>query len=197
VAAIPESLTYKHDSRQQGEPDRILVTAADSFFFESLMNLVGSLHTWEPDLEILVFDLGLSMAQQNQVKTWCHTTLRRFDWKRYPRHVHPQYRNYGWKAALILEVVKEKPRSLVFYEDAGQEIRGHLDPIFAAIQRDGYFFTTSGWEFPASKWNHHSAWRFWGLDPEEKASLFTRKEVSSTEHHERIELKPDSDLILT
>ena len=36
-------------------------------FFDRLENLIGSVHTTEPDLRIVVYDMGLTRAQRRQV----------------------------------------------------------------------------------------------------------------------------------
>ena len=36
-------------------------------FFDRLENLIGSVHTSEPDLRIVVYDMGLTRAQRRQV----------------------------------------------------------------------------------------------------------------------------------
>jgi len=156
---------------------RVLVTAADALFFPSLANLIGSVHVWEPDLPIIVFDLGLEPGQRAQLQQCCAVTLRTFEWSRYPPHVRPQARTYAWKAALILQVVEEAPDRAVFYEDAGQELRAPLTAVYEAVQREGYFFTTSGFAFPNTKWNHAAAFRHWNVSTEPAHWLPTRPEA--------------------
>jgi len=41
----------------------IIVTAADSHYFTGLINLVGSVHYWSANCQILVFDLGMTDRQ--------------------------------------------------------------------------------------------------------------------------------------
>ena len=36
-------------------------------FFDRLENLIGSVHTTEPDLRVVVYDMGLTRAQRRQV----------------------------------------------------------------------------------------------------------------------------------
>jgi hypothetical protein len=39
-------------------------------YFSRLRNLVGSIHFWEPQLHVLVFDLGLNPSQRVMVSSW-------------------------------------------------------------------------------------------------------------------------------
>ena len=49
----------------------VFVTASSASWFPSLRNLVGSIHLWQPeDQLILVYDLGLSQEQVEQVRSW-------------------------------------------------------------------------------------------------------------------------------
>ena len=43
-----------------------LVTAASADYFDRLRNLVGSAHVAEPDLPVLVYDMGLTRAQRRE-----------------------------------------------------------------------------------------------------------------------------------
>lgn len=124
-------------ARRLSHRQRVLVTAADSLFFESLVNLIGSMHRWEPEVTIVAFDLGLTARQHEQLAAYCRVEVRRFPWEAYPGHLRPEHRNYGWKAhlvlpcfgvgvkqpvgcawqaVLILALVREDPSRLVFYQ---------------------------------------------------------------------------------
>jgi len=80
---------------------RVLVTAANELFFESLVNLIGSVHHWEPELDIIAYDLGLTPPQHHRLAQYCRVKLRRFPWGEHPRHLRPEYRNYGWKVPSV------------------------------------------------------------------------------------------------
>jgi len=89
----------------------------------------------------------------------------------------------GWlllsptQAVLLLEVVKEDPTRLAFYQDAGQELRAPLHEVYAAIETEGYFFTTSGFPFPNLKWNHPASFRHWGLSTNSREWRAARREA--------------------
>src|SRR5690606_9096120 len=48
----------------------VIVTAASGAYFDRLSNLIGSLHFWEPDKPIVVYDIGLSKEQVKEVACW-------------------------------------------------------------------------------------------------------------------------------
>ena len=45
----------------------VIVTGANSAYFHGLTNLIGSVHFWSPDRNIVVFDLGLDPAQRQEL----------------------------------------------------------------------------------------------------------------------------------
>jgi len=160
-----------------GPQRRALISAADALFFPSLCNLIGSLHYWEPHLRIIIYDLGMTAEQRSGLVTLCNVELRSFKWERYPPHIHPRFRNYAWKACLILEALREEVSTLLFYQDAGQEARAPLAAVYEAIERDGFFFTTSGMHFPNTRWNHPSSFRYWNVSTEAAEWLPLRAEI--------------------
>ena len=54
-----------------------LVSASSEDYFDRLRNLVGSVHAAEPDLQILVYDMGLTREQRREVRKtrWNLTSL--------------------------------------------------------------------------------------------------------------------------
>lgn len=82
-----------------------LITAGDENFFENLKNYVGSVHHWEPDLDIVIYDLGLSPTQRATAKTWKNVEVRIFDFDMYPNHVRNK-RIFAWKPLLVQHAIQ-------------------------------------------------------------------------------------------
>ena len=53
----------------------VIVTAANDLYFQGLVNLVGSIHYWAPECEILVYDLGLNDLNKQEVTNWTNTVV--------------------------------------------------------------------------------------------------------------------------
>ena len=67
----------------------VITTAADSSYFQGLKNLVGSLHFWEADRTIGVFNLGMTAQQLEEVRSWNNVKIHWVDGipRSYPDHV--------------------------------------------------------------------------------------------------------------
>ena len=55
---------------QKNYNDLYIITYANKVFFNRLKNLVGSVHYWEPELRIIVYDLGMCQSQIEDIKSW-------------------------------------------------------------------------------------------------------------------------------
>ena len=66
-----------HSTKREYERP-LLITAASERYVQRRMlaNLVGSLHFWEPNTSIVVYDLGLSPASRFKVMRWRDVELR-------------------------------------------------------------------------------------------------------------------------
>jgi hypothetical protein len=102
---------------------KTVVTACDEGYFESVENLVASIQVYEPDMEIFVYDLGLTADQRDTVSSWAGVSLISIDWTQFPSHVVHR-KIYAWKSAVIKDAV-ERVGSVVWL-DAGIELRWDL-----------------------------------------------------------------------
>jgi len=129
------SLPHTDSCRLQG-----IVTAASSEYFIAVLNLVGSLHVYEDEIPIDIYNLGLTQRQV-QVARYVHNIqLIEFPFDDYPPHIR-NLKNYGWKAAVIKEAVER--RGCVLYLDAGMELRFFLSDIKAKLAHHGQWFVQS------------------------------------------------------
>ena len=85
--------------------DYFLVTSCGVDFFDRLENLVGSVHFFEPDMKIVVYDLGLTGKQREAVRCWANTELRVFRFDHYPPHFRT-LANFAWKPLVLLEALE-------------------------------------------------------------------------------------------
>jgi len=141
----------------------IVVTAATHDFFEALTNLVGSVHFWQNAVPVVVYDLGLTAAERQQIKSWQGVSLRSFNFAAHPAHVADLY-NYAWKPLLLMDALK-RAEGVVLYQDAGQEIRQPLDELAEVVAAQGHLFPSAG--VPASSLSHPATLRYLGTSVEE------------------------------
>ncbi len=69
--------------------------------------------------------------------------------------------NYSFKPMAMIKAY-EKGFRQVLWLDASMLVIKDLEPIFALIEKDGYFFQDSGW--PNSRWTHDAAREYFGTD---------------------------------
>ena len=94
--------------------------------FVQLKNLVGSIHAYEPDTKVVVYDLGFTGRQRRAVECWQNVVVRDLDLRGQPEHVR-YLTTYAFKPLMLQAAADEFGRML--YLDSGQEIRGSLDEV--------------------------------------------------------------------
>lgn len=126
-------------------------TASDNGFYDSLINLIGSIHRFDSENlgEIAVFDLGLSEAQVKKLETIRAVTVHTVELPN-PQaldRIMAGHRlvigHFSWKPAVIKQACELFPYFL--YLDAGLSILKNPDDLFEHIIEHGYFLIDSGW----------------------------------------------------
>ena len=118
--------------------DLYLITYSDDRFFAALENLIGSVHFWEPELRIVIYDLGMNGIQVHEVRNWKNVLYKKFNFSLYPPDVK-QLKKYAWKSVILNESFHDY--GYIFLQDAGQEFRRKIDPIRDILQKQGFFST--------------------------------------------------------
>ncbi|CAH1787151.1 unnamed protein product, partial [Owenia fusiformis] len=118
--------------------DVVIVTAASNEFFRGLTEFVASVHFWEPRTKIVVYDIGLTLLQKQDVHTWCNVESLNLPKTTPPRILLGSRNGFAWKPIILQDAVRRY--GAIFYSDAGSVIRGPLGPIKRLILKDGYFF---------------------------------------------------------
>ena len=139
VSKIPkiEDTTIFDPKIQQSE-EKTIISYANKNFYTALRNLVGSVHFWEPQLQIVVFNLGMLDEQLEDIRKWRNTKLVTFDFILYPDHFRDLHK-YAFKPIILNRTFHEY--GFIFLEDAGQEFRQPITKLKEWIKRDGLFLT--------------------------------------------------------
>lgn len=119
----------------------ILITSCDSSkYFARLVNLIGSVQYWEPNLRVVVYDLGLSANDRATVEQWSNVfAVHTVPFDELPSHFR-YLRQFAWKPWVMRDALRRYHPSAILYQDAGQELRQPLDAVRATIERDGHLF---------------------------------------------------------
>ncbi len=109
--------------------DKAIITVASNKFFPSLLNLIGSIKKFNPELPIYVYDLGLFKTFRDEVSsipgvTMCEIEMETDFWRAC----------YTWKSGIF----KRPKAKLNLYLDAGNELLRPIDEMFALIEKQGY-----------------------------------------------------------
>jgi hypothetical protein len=121
-----------------------IATAANSDYFHSLLTLITTnFHRHDPNLEIDVWDLGLTQAQRSllSIPLKQKITLRSTDELGKPPFknaftIHP--RSFTWKPWIIRHTLREGSNTL--WLDAGVAVVNSLKTVFENIENQGYIF---------------------------------------------------------
>ncbi len=74
---LPSPPVRHHDSKGPFNiSDLVIVTGATASFFDRLTNMVGSVHVWEPQQKVVVYDLGFSQSQLAKMMCWRNVEVR-------------------------------------------------------------------------------------------------------------------------
>jgi len=128
-----DTSSQTNSSRTTDDP-LVVITAASPAFMERLRNFVGSVHYWEPYIKIVVYDLGLTKSNFNEVSQWKRVEILPFPFDRYPVHV-TLLSNFAWKILMLDDALKRHPR--LIYLDSGLEVR--RPHIRYYLDTDGYY----------------------------------------------------------
>lgn len=146
-------------------PRTTIVSAADAGYARSLCQLLRSLARHAPDCDIAVFDLGMTPAQRRAAgRMFPRAAFVDFDFAAAPPHVRALH-TCGWKPAAI-ERVAEQRRGIVLWLDAACIVHQRLEPVSAAIARDG-ILSLAG-QSPAERWCHPATFAAMHCPPEDR-----------------------------
>ena len=125
----------------------VFVTAASAEYYERLLTLISTIQRQFPDKDILVYDLGLSRNQTNELRNLCYVLVR--DYAKmsasFPEHMKIMT-SYAWKALVIHDALRET--NGVFWVDASIRFDGHnLTRTYEKLVHDtqgAMMFTNAG-----------------------------------------------------
>jgi hypothetical protein len=166
-------------------------TGANFSYYDSLLNLIGSIHATNFDEleEIAVIDLGLEPEQVEFLRKIQKVVVLPLE-KTHP-DVTTYFRDHGlvvfgwyaWKPGAIQQALQRFP--YVLWLDAGTEVRNPLNHLFSYIRSEHYFICTIGDEVDRSgRWLHPVGWgattfvkNHFGLNELEKRWILEQESV--------------------
>ena len=131
-----------------------IVTGASSNHFKSLLNLIRSIRVHCSDVDLIVYDLGLTNTEREQLPN-----PRIFLYEEYPAffNINIEAGQYAWKPAIIHEVCSEKPNNPVLWLDAGCLVTNTLTQFERTLKTEGLYSPTSSGNI--HHWTHPTTLR--------------------------------------
>ena len=134
-----------------------IVSASDNQFYESLCQLLESINNFESDSKIIIYDIGLTKDQFDNLNKSKALELRKFNFKDYPEFIGERDEfgklgAYAWKPTIINEVLKEKNDGIVLWLDAGNILTGPLNRLKKVILYNNFYSPLSSGSL--SDWCH-------------------------------------------
>lgn len=121
----------------------VVITGVSEAFVDKLENLVASIQFWQPDVDVDVYDLGLSQQSAARIRNWRGVrAVVRLPFDDLPPHVSDLTGTYSFKPLALNHSLTVHER--VLWLDANFELRRPLDDLRRALDADGHFFVAQG-----------------------------------------------------
>ena len=117
---------------------------SSNHYQEAMAGMIGSAQRMMPKTKIIVYDLGLTAEQRDNLSRICGVELRTFNFSKYPDHVSPKtLLEFAWKPIIAGELSKEY--EVIMWGDSSvrllEPLQKHVFPHFLDV--DHPFVATS------------------------------------------------------
>jgi hypothetical protein len=147
-----------------------LVTGSDSSHARSLLNFLASAKMHEPNIRVIIYDLGMKKFQLRRLAKKFDYEVRKFDYSKYPTYLNIKVNagEYAWKPVTVQEVA-EQMGGIVCWMDAGNIITEPLGDMIEETKTVGFWRTFSGGTI--GRWTHPSLLDYFGLQTNWKSDV--------------------------
>ena len=120
-----------------------IITISDSYFFDALTNLLTSINKYEPKIEVVIIDIGLTEKQIVFLKNNFNYKIKKFNFDKFPLFfkdydLDGKLGSYAWKAQALFNEFYESEKNII-YLDAGCELRKSLNFLKFIILKNGFY----------------------------------------------------------
>ena len=110
----------------------VALTAISSDHYREVQDAIASVQNFHPNMNILVYDLGLKFCELEHLRTLYNVKVVQFPFERYPPHVS-SLGNYAWKILVINATLQS--HDIVFWMDSSIRLKAPLtDKILSDLQ---------------------------------------------------------------
>jgi hypothetical protein len=158
-----ESYWQTPSSGSSSDHEMVIVSGSNDQYIHALKNLAGSIRYWAPNHKLVVYNLGMSKENLENLKTWVN--VLDIKWKEgipdhYPRHLH-SLKAYAWKPVAINESLHEYKQ--IFWLDAGSTVAGPITEAIRITQQSGIFLV-KGQDSDMKEKSHPGTYNAFGYD---------------------------------
>ncbi len=120
-----------------------IITISDTHFFDALTNLLTSIQKYEPSIEVVIIDIGLTEKQLVFLKNNFSYKIKKFNFDNFPIFFKDydsdgKLGSYAWKAPALLNEFYKSEKNII-YLDAGCELRKSLNSLKFIILKNGFY----------------------------------------------------------
>ena len=154
-----------------------IITISDSYFFDALTNLLTSIYTHEPKLEVVIIDIGLTEKQIVFLKKNFNYEIKKFNFDKFPEYfkeydLDGKLGSYAWKAPALFDEFYKSEKNII-YLDAGCELRKSINFLKFIILKNGFYSPESSNNI--EYWTHPQTLKIMKVDN----SLLRKRNFSS------------------
>jgi hypothetical protein len=132
-----------------------IITGASSNHSSSLLQLLSTVLRFEPDVNVFVYDLGLTKEETDKVhRLSSKFEVRKFDFSKYPTYFDIKFNagEYAWKPVIIADVMNELDSGYLIWLDAGNKIVEPLIQVRKVLKEIGIYSPVSSGTI--KEWTH-------------------------------------------
>ena len=120
-----------------------IITISDTHFFDALTNLLTSIQKYEPSIEVVIIDIGLTEKQLVFLKNNFSYKIKKFNFDNFPIFFKDydsdgKLGSYAWKAPALFNEFYKSEKNII-YLDAGCELRKSLNSLKFIILKNGFY----------------------------------------------------------
>jgi hypothetical protein len=142
----------------------VIATGASSNHFGCLKNLLFSISLFEPKTRVIVYDLGLTAEEHDELEKDGYE-VPRFRFQDYPPHVDIRVEagQYAWKPIIIADLLQHLG-GMILWLDAGNLVGQPVTNVRALLAECGIYSMTSN--STIERWTHPLTLRYLDASPE-------------------------------
>jgi hypothetical protein len=156
---------------KSANPDRIrlrkakavIVSAADTKYYNALKNLIGSVQFWDSTRNMVVFDLGLQPSERAELAKIDRLLVL-------DSPIKQDLKNYAWKALCLKQATSTYGKTI--WLDAGSDMRGDPAVIDALLEKEDTFFV-QGQDINMSPWAHERTLEFFQTNKQQVTDKYS------------------------